>query len=240
MKTPPILFSGSMVQAIMTDSKTQTRRLIKPQPKKGFITTAFDFKKDFWCSKRMIEMNPSRFEITELFKPLCKEGDILWVRETWAETINVNAIDEWSERAHLRTDDCDSDRPWSVIIYRADGEWQWTDGDGFHTERSYWKPSIFMPKEAARNFLQVTAVRTEKLQDISEEDAKAEGAKKGVFLYGPNQTKNDFQLELNPHGTYYDGFKYIWHQINGADSWNANPYVWVYNFKRTEKPKNFK
>ena len=81
----PILFSTEMVQAILEGRKTQTRRIIKPQPKEGIIATAFDFKKGFYASKIKIEENPDRFEITKLFKPKYQTGDILWVRESFAK-----------------------------------------------------------------------------------------------------------------------------------------------------------
>lgn len=92
-----------------------------------------------------------------------------------------------------------------------------------------WKPSIHMPKKAAQIFLEITEIKVERLQDISEEDAKAEGVSCGIFRNGPKV--GETHLELNDHGSYYGGFKHIWHYINGVYSWNANPWVWVVKFK---------
>ena len=90
-----------------------------------------------------------------------------------------------------------------------------------------WKPSIHMPKAAARIWLKVVNVRVERLHEITEQDAIAEGAQCGIFRYGPNVCKGEYHLEINRHADYTDGFKYVWHQINGRESWDANPWVWV-------------
>ena len=212
----PILFSTEMVQAILEGRKTQTRRIIKPQPKKGIIATAFDFKKGFYASKIKIEENPDRFEITELFKPKFQIGDILWVRETWQTTWNENK------------------KSWDTI-YKADGGY-WIDDDGIMK----WKPSIYMPKKRARIFLEVTNVRVERLQDITEEDAIAEGIKKTWINDDIKQCKfknyiNDGKGSKSP----IDSFISLWKKINGEDSWKSNPWVWVYEFKVVNKPKDF-
>ena len=95
--------------------------------------------------------------------------------------------------------------------------------------RSYkWKPSIHMPKAACRLWLKVKAVRVERLRDISEEDAKAEGAKAAPL---PDLG--------NTWHTHKQGFEYLWQSINGAQSFLANPWVWVIEFERCEKPDNF-
>jgi hypothetical protein len=86
-----------------------------------------------------------------------------------------------------------------------------------------WKPSIYMPKEAARVFLQITGIRVECLQDITEEDAIAEGC--GLNTFGGYNARFNFEN--------------LWNQINGKDSWNQNPYVWVYSFNHIGKPKDF-
>jgi len=100
---------------------------------------------------------------------------------------------------------------------------------------SKWKPSIFMPKDACRIFLEVTNVRVERLLDISEKDAIAEGVEKyfdtGFYvMYG---SKNDWAA------TAYTSFAYLWITINGKASFNANPCVWAYDFKIVERPNNF-
>ena len=216
----PILFSTEMVQAILEGRKTQTRRIIKPQPKEGIITTAFDFKKGFYASKIKIEENPDRFEITKLFKPKYQTGDILWVRESF---FNCSSFKEYPLFSEIKGNFC----------YKTN------DFIGCHK----WKPSIHMPKEAARIFLEVTNVRVERLQDISEEDAIAEGIDKKGDLYfnyfeskllGKGLPKEYFYKEIPKVS-----FMSLWSKINGIDSWKANPWVWVYEFKQVHHPKGF-
>lgn len=121
--------------------------------------------------------------------PFGKVGDILWVRETWGVCSNLP----------LGTG----------YIYKADDYPK-------YMEPCKWKPSIHMPKDACRIFLKITDVRVERLQDISDEDAKAEGVK-------------------TEYGSYRHGFIQLWKSINGEESWNANPWVWVIEFERIEK-----
>ena len=124
--------------------------------------------------------------------PYGSKGERLWVRETFSH--------------HPQFAD---------IAYRADGE-EFEDSDGFLWEPK-WKPSIHMPRSASRILLEITGVRVERLQDISEEDAKSEGAQAINFGYGD---------------CYALGFKQLWESINGPGSWDLNPWVWVIDFKR--------
>lgn len=124
--------------------------------------------------------------------PPHRPGDILWVRETWQHTKILN----------LHPSDEDYG-----YVYRADGgDWEYIDG-------WKWRPSIFMPKEACRLWLKVTNVRVERLQSISEADAKAEGFDS------------------------VDSFFALWQKINGTESLAANPWVWVYEFEVISKPR---
>lgn len=217
----PILFSTEMVQAILAGRKMQTRRVVNPQPIKfrtEFPIPVSDAIKD---NKALIKKG---YALLGTSGPLSgytygkskyQPGDILWVRETYID-----------------------------VGEKAD---QYFGGVRFHYKANQnfvgcwpWKPSIFMPKEAARIFLKITNVRVERLQDISEEDAIAEGVKKGIFRNGPNTIKEEFQLEFNVHGHHKDGFKFIWQSINAKKHpWESNPWVWVYEFERIEKPENF-
>jgi hypothetical protein len=112
-------------------------------------------------------------------------------------------------------------------------------------KRMTWKPSIFMPKIACRIFLEVTNVRVERLNDISESDAIAEGiyAKPGSVSGTRWYTKFISKTEARLEGLFTESakecFKSLWESINGKESWEANPWVWVYDFKRVEKPENF-
>lgn len=135
-------------------------------------------------------------------------GDRLWVRETWGQV---------SEH----------------IVYRADADEYGRLNYGGLRFKPKWKPSIFMPRDASRITLRVVGVRVEQLQDISEEDAKAEGVTSplsadtlsgGVANYG-------LPVHFTPY-RYAHGFRFLWEQINGADSWNTNPWVWVIDFER--------
>lgn len=254
----PILFSTSMVQALNEGRKTQTRRVVKPQPE---FDTAW---KNLSLAEKMLddfgEVTPDADIIPYInvkgnWLGLSKKsdsgltgtgcvipnvsvpyhvGDILWVRETWAETTNIHNLSVWPNRPCIITDEMQK-KILSAYIWRADGEWQWCDDDGFSTEKSCWKPSIFMPKAACRLFLKVTSVRVERLQDISEADAVGEGVEKyhDSWFYKRYGTDRDWCA------TAYASFAYLWESINGRDSWDANPWVWVVEFEKTDKPENF-
>lgn len=200
MKIRPILFSTEMVHALLAGRKTQTRRIVKPQPPAPECSYSALLKK---C-------------------PYGQPGDLLWVRETWA----------WDGQT-------------SFTDLQAIGNfWYKADDTGYSPAK--WKPSIFMPKEAARIFLRITDVRVERLQDISEEDAKAEGAQPsshrcggfGYYEAGGDVHECECQgfIENSPA---IEGYKWLWESINGAGSWGANPWVWVISFERCEKPNLF-
>jgi len=196
MKIKPILFSTPMVQAILDGRKTQTRRIVKDS---------------------MLQENENEFKEEEFLKATIKKpinkGDILWVRETWFPTRY--------DFKELLQSGITSLSKGNIIKYKADNDY---DPIKDCVGRS-WKPSIFMPKEACRIFLEVVDVRVERLQDISESDAIAEGINPTSGVVSANHAKNCFQS--------------LWQMINGTQSWHDNPWVWVYEFKQVEKPKNF-
>lgn len=179
-KFKPILFSTPMVQAILEDRKTQTRR-VNNHP--------------YFSKEELLEHTLPKYNV----------GDILWVRETFIH---------WN------------------------GNYQYKPLP-FGEELGKWKPSIYMPREAARIFLKVTNVRLERLQDISEADAIAEGVKQhsdygstGYVHYGRvDEALTDIDAVWS--------FETLWESINGKESWNQNPYVWVYDFERINKPADF-
>lgn len=146
--------------------------------------------------------------------PMCKYliGDVLWVRETFKPN---NIPTGWP------------------FHYRAAND-TFTD-----PENEKWKPNIFMPKAACRIFLEITNIRVERLNDISEQDAIAEGIERTDF----NSFFNEYYKNYLPTGYTdllpKDSFKSLWQSINGKDSWEANQWVWVISFKRIEKPENF-
>ena len=143
-------------------------------------------------------------------KKFCKVphpvGSRIWVKETW-RTVNDPAT-------------CIGDA--LEIDYRADGITRIMDKVG----KSRWRPSIHMPRWASRINLDVTEVRLERLQDISEEDAKAEGVTLGEDR---SWAFKEAGLKYEPHRFAYE---LLWDEINGPGSWDQNPWVWVYTFKR--------
>lgn len=164
--------------------------------------------------------------------PHGQPGDRLWVKETFGITESQSYADGQSDE---------------VIIYRADG---WKDDTGHFK----WKPSIFMPRWASRILLEVTDIRVERLQDISEEDAEAEGIY-GAYIengwYWRNYMLSDEEAECSPMLTSpIESYRSLWETINGEDlplrdadgkvigkrhnpaRWEANPYVWAISFRR--------
>ena len=205
MKESPILFSAPMVRALLAGTKTQTRRIFKPDrmtwDANGRYTT---------YAMRGGELSTTG---SGPFKPsswlhYCPYGqpgeDRLYVRETWAAP---HAYDHLPPRLI----------PQDARIHYAATE----DRGGL-----LWRPSIHMPRWASRITLEVTGVLVERLQEISYEDARAEG----VEFW-----RNDGTLtELPPCSEHRYAFEDLWTSINGADSWNANPWVWVVSFRRLD------
>lgn len=200
MRERPMLFNGAMVRAILEGRKTQTRR----------VAEEFEGKKD-------LDMILARFP-RQKGCPYGESGDRLWVRETWAE----------------------ADRPdgTPVVAYTAGGctavgrdgargpdvllrNFAWDDTP--HVDR--WRPSIHMPRWACRLVLEITDVRIERLQDISDADALAEGIQElnGRYTYNGG---------LHECRTAGGSFCALW-ESTGAD-WDSNPWVWVISFKRLE------
>jgi len=208
MKERPILFSAPMVRALLAGTKTQTRRVVSGLSKRFPLVNLADvapsrFSGRFddpaswgWAYAEDGAHAPLASWLT--WCPYGQPGDRLWVRERHAP-----AADCWG--AWGRRMDGDSSGPDPVIHYAADG------GDPF-VER--WRPSIHMPRWASRITLEVGAVRVERLQDISEADAVAEG------------------VYTDPAAPAYDAYRMLWEQINGAGSWATNPWVWVVEFRQ--------
>lgn len=222
----PILFNTEMVQAILEGRKTTTRRIIKPHYKAdeyGFQICTNVVDESDWYVEKTNEDGGS-FENTRYINPPYKVGDILYVRETWQELNNI-----YNSRHYIYK--ASPDIVPEHCYYVTNGIW---DSD------LTWKPSIFMPKEAARIFLKVTGVRVEKLQDITEEGAKAEGAYK---LAQSNPTKCVENKDVD-NGSYLNGFKRVWFKTlpkyyKDYATFEGNPYVWVIEFQRVERPKDF-
>lgn len=147
--------------------------------------------------------------------PYGAPGDILWVRETWQQ--EAEFIEASSNSASW---DCDWWESTGSFVYRADGTELPTESEAF----GKWKPGIHMPKTACRLFLKIKSIRVERLQQISRGDAMDEGCPFANMADGPNPV---------------DWFSDLWESINGVDSWGQNPWVWVVEFERAERPTGF-
>ena len=183
-----------MVRAVLDGSKTQTRRVVKPQP--SWNENDPDLEHVLTCGRTQRQLL-----MEQLFArcPYGVPGDRLWVRETFALT-GDNA---------------------SPIVHPTHGGAAWRATD--HAKAFKWKPSIHMPRWASRITLEIVSVRVERLQDISEEDARAEG----VTLRGTTRYESECRNE----------YRALWESINGPGSWESNPYVWVVEFKRIQPDK---
>lgn len=199
----PIIFSTPMVQAILAGKKTQTRRIIKPQPTGKYEGIILPHSKKYKEDKKTVRFidydkveNNFDDAIQYISCPYGKKDDILWVKETFA-------IDN------------------SQHIYKALpllGYWV--------TKQAYpnnikWKPSIFMPKNAARIFLRIKGIAVERVREITEKDAGAEGITEPLFII--NENNNPLKI-----------FQELWEHINGKENWANNPFVWVIEFERVK------
>ncbi|EPF1451212.1 hypothetical protein LZM27_23360 [Pseudomonas aeruginosa] len=200
----PILFNEQMVRAILEGRKTVTRRVMKPQP--DFLGSMVDPNTPFKTLDAGLH--------ARITCPYGEPGDRLWVREAWAADAQVDAI---------APRDLSQGEP---IWYPADFSVRQTGCSMISKGRG--RPSIHMPRWASRILLEITAVRVERLQDISEEQALAEGVR-GEPCDHARQACSDIGCWGD---TAKGAFGFLWEQLNGAGAWQANPWVWVVEFKR--------
>ena len=221
MKERPILFSGPMVLALLAGTKTQTRRAVKPQPWAScLIEEGMDGEAPFIYSALHGE-GPGH-DVQEWRSPCTcpygQPGDRLWVRETFVQGWDYDPVTDCIQQF-----DADGKKRPIKTWYRADdADIDWCDADGWEANTP-WKPSIHMPRSASRITLEVTGVRAERLQDISEADAQAEG-----WTRRP-EVSTDPQVHKE---AARDWFMDLWESINGPGSWGANPWVWCVSFSR--------
>lgn len=225
MKERPILFQGAMVRALLDDSKTQTRRVVK---------TKYEFEVfDNESGHPWPHVAPycDFLDDQEMRCPYGYPGDRLWVRETffaygrWETRYSEKKRrDEW----HFIDMTVECDRAYQYAADNPDVPL----AKGRSAMPGWWtRPAIFMPRPASRTLLDMAAVRVERLQDISYEDALAEGIERvGQTSYfrrypGPASTTDCVW-------TSTASYRSLWESINGADSWAANPWVWAVEFKR--------
>lgn len=215
----PILFSGTMIKAILENRKTQTRRIVKPQPTEPLRPMVSILKQEVhWChtappeeqgpSRGVIEYSNGRTADLSALKvkswkcPHGQPGDRLWVKETWARNYN-QLSDDFVERS---------------VVYAADGVRASENGTPLP-----WEPSIHMPRWASRITLEIQEVRVERLQDISIDDAIAEG----VFCDFEPSDGHGFRSEAR------NLFRDLWDSMYADRApWSSNPFVWAISFAR--------
>lgn len=211
MKERPILFSGEMVRAILEGKKTQTRRVIKPQPPEGFRQWGRCINGNAAWTDHPFQ--GEKGNIVHAKGPYGEPGDRLWVRETWALVPRTAYAGSAGVQQTLRPDDNHD-----AAIYRAGWD---------RVPPGQWRPSIFMPRWASRIMLEVTGVRVERLHDITEDDAKAEG----VWT-----DSTDMRMLSSATKNHVGAFARLWNEINERRGygWGSNPWCWVVEFKRIE------
>jgi len=210
----PILFNGDMVRAILEGRKTMTRRVMKHQP--GEVTAVGRplFFQDGDTGRRV--------------SPKCpygQPGDRLWVRETWMNLKGTGVSGSPDPKFNPKQ---------IPVAYRAECT---AEGEDARIDMGLkWRPSIYMPRWASRINLEITGVRVERLQGISEEDAKAEGIEPvggpaSVSPWRNYRIGKDGEMSLHCSAPSRS-FMTLWESINGPGSWDANPWVWVVEFRR--------
>jgi hypothetical protein len=248
MKEHPILMSAPMSRALLEGRKTQTRRICKPAALLSFVV-------DLGDGTFGDEEGEVRFAC-----PYGRPGDRLWVRETWAELLAVSPASDQPipitdgerliEPPTSYIDPRSGNTRWNydgrLIAYRANSKIEFCDGDGFmgdfadRRDMPRWRPSIHMPRWASRITLEVTEVRVQRLQDITERDAHDEGVDRpprpfpiwgmGGGTAAEAKAQDQWIREFdNWHRVH---FEWLWASIHGAENWLLNPWVWAITFKR--------
>lgn len=210
----PILFNTEMVRAIMDGRKTQTRRVIKPHNPIKAASEEYHQGEGLWIEHNSDDetlyikdysVSPCWFRVSDYIRKYALTSDILYVRETWMKTDVFGTQNSCLYKANTEQNE---------TIFEVTGQ------------EPKWRPSIHMPKEAARIFLRVTDVRAERVQDIT----AAECVREGIPQESLAEVGEDFTI-----GQFHD----LWDStINKSNlplyGWNANPWVWVYSFERME------
>jgi hypothetical protein len=224
MKERGMLFSKPMVLALLDGSKTQTRRIVKPQPIWLPEVRGAELIGPFMWPRGALGQQCGE-PITKL--PYGMPGDRLWVRETWQGPILEcdEHFDQWLESPDMFK------KP-GFCVYRATDTLDAIDDDG---KELGWRPSIHMPRWASRILLEITGLRAERLQDISEADAKAEGCEQYDVS---GLTEAELSLLDAPlmerDNLYRNGYALLWESLAGPGSWDANPWCWVVEFRKVK------
>ena len=247
MRERPILFSGEMVKAILEGRKTMTRRVVNKD-----ISNQFDIDVDNTVAAYINQLTGDSCDPVEIC-PYGTVGDRLWVRETWQSFFpeEVTQNHQQGPRSFSGVPAETAKGHYMFFYYRADGE----APDDPKYGKAVWHPSIFMPRRASRILLEVTDVKVERLQDITEEDAEKEGMPDEYLIapvYCPNCQGQGTCGAVHPISLGYmeidcpecdtakKKFKNLWDSINGrgrkpGKAWDDNPWVWVVEFRRVEE-----
>ncbi|HFU4525613.1 hypothetical protein [Klebsiella pneumoniae] len=203
MKERGMIFNGEMVRAILDGRKTQTRRIMAPQPADDIERCIFPNPEAIGWKSSLRHKHGST---TAHFCHYGKPGDRIWVREAFASGLSTK----------------------STLAYRATHKREDLE-DGFY-DTIKWTPSIHMPRWASRILLEITNVRVERLNSIHDVDAMREGIQNLTTC-----SHSDFGIPGVVNAQHpVRAFQLLWESIYGADSWRANPWVWVIEFKRVE------
>ncbi|HEJ7090437.1 TPA: hypothetical protein SMF67_001069 [Serratia marcescens] len=244
MKERPVIFNGEMVRAILDGRKTQTRRVMKPQPEPcyrgGHWWPSNAFKTMLHIEEQMQNGAGGWGGLAGDACPFGQVGDRLWVRETFAILGNEDGCPiDWDGNL-IKGDEKHAARIYKASCWQEPGNYGlWSIPDRDTQYEGAWRPSIHMPRWASRITLEIAAVRVERLNDISVDDAKAEGVRALENNFGSGPAYCDYLLpNLDDTAEWYnrasDSFKSLWKSIYGAESWRANPWVWVIEFKHVE------
>ena len=218
MKERPIRFNAPMVRALLNGSKTQTRRVVKPTPEADQVLGTITGSRGFVYS---IDQTPFvQYPAVRRIRwdcPYGQPGDLLWVRETWRGIVQVNGPHEPYQTGVARyvPDPEHCKKVEYAATYTA-------------SCKEAWLPSIHMPRWASRITLEVTAVRVERLHDITADDAMVEGiVRLADGGYAADKDGRHYHAASARHA-----YASLWEPVNGPDSWDANPWVWVIEFRR--------
>ncbi len=204
-----MIFNAEMVRALLSGRKTQTRRIIKPQPEATLSGSLYGK----WLSRPLNGLLLPKIEDIAIHCPFGVVGDRIWVRETFQGPLfDYDLMDSYCK------DPTPFEKP-EFCVYKADGVPAPEFYDADDELHCCWRPSIHMPRWACRILLEITNVRVERLKSISDGDAIREGCSTADMMSGD---------------CVADVFARLWASIYGSDSWNANPWVWVIEFKRVE------
>lgn len=232
MRELPLLMNGAMVRAVLEGRKTVTRRVVKPQPRAGTTHYAPNWRKNFIDGHFMPMAGAyvngggsgEAWSDAAIRCPYGEVGDRLWVKEAWRVPASLDVfsgsdIAEKCMAAGYRS-------PWAPIRFEADGalnsakDWREFGSTPGEATPGRYRNARFMPRWASRITLEVAAVRVERLQNVDQQQAMAEGI--------------DGEALFRAQGYAPLAFERLWESINGAGSWATNPWVWVVEFRRVE------